>query len=42
MDEDDMENLLGFYEPGDVPSLDRLRLGDDLEDSPFDGSFGWW
>ncbi|KAL9593928.1 MAG: hypothetical protein Q9219_007308 [cf. Caloplaca sp. 3 TL-2023] len=42
MDEDDMEKLLGFYTPGDVPSLHRLRIGDDLEQFAFDGSFGWW
>ncbi|KAL8835084.1 MAG: hypothetical protein Q9170_003461 [Blastenia crenularia] len=42
MEEDDMEKLLGFYKPGDVPTLDRLRLGDDFGDYAFDGSFGWW
>ncbi|KAL8973885.1 MAG: hypothetical protein Q9197_001865 [Variospora fuerteventurae] len=42
MDEDDMEKLLGFYNPREVPSLDRLRLGDPPEDFAFDGSFGWW
>lgn len=42
MDEDDMERLLGFYNPGEVPSFDRLRLGDPPEDFAFDGSFGWW
>ncbi|KAI4282644.1 MAG: hypothetical protein L6R35_005340, partial [Caloplaca aegaea] len=41
MDEDDMERLLGFYNPGEVPSFDRLRLGDPPEDFAFDGSFGW-
>lgn len=42
MEEDDMEKLLGFYQPGEVPSLDRLRLGDSSETYVFDGSFGWW
>ena len=42
MDENDMEKLLGFYKPGDVPSLDYIRLGNDLKPYEFDGSFGWW
>ncbi|KAL8871851.1 MAG: hypothetical protein Q9174_002407 [Haloplaca sp. 1 TL-2023] len=42
MDDGDMEKLLGFYEPGTVPSFERIRLGDNLEDCVFDGSFGWW
>ncbi|KAL8935746.1 MAG: hypothetical protein Q9216_005282 [Gyalolechia sp. 2 TL-2023] len=42
MEEDDMEKLLGFYGPGEVPGLDRLRLEDHLQDYAFDGSFGWW
>ena len=42
MDDGDMEKLLGFYEPGTVPSFERIRLGDDHENCAFDGSFGWW
>lgn len=42
MEEDDMEKLLGFYNPGEVPSLNQLRLADELQDYAFDGSFGWW
>ncbi|KAL8729046.1 MAG: hypothetical protein Q9181_005134 [Wetmoreana brouardii] len=42
MDEGDMEKLLEFYKPGEVPSLKRIRPGDDFEEYAFDGSFGWW
>ncbi|MCJ1360951.1 Bifunctional dehydrogenase and ferrochelatase [Acarospora aff. strigata] len=42
MNEQDMEALLEFYEPGDAPSLQKLRYGDELDDIGFDGSFGWW
>jgi len=42
MNEDDMEILLGFYNPGDVPSLDNIRYGDGTSEFAFDGSFGWW
>ncbi|KAI4198462.1 MAG: hypothetical protein LQ350_005257 [Teloschistes chrysophthalmus] len=42
MDEGDMEKLLGFYQPGTVPTLEHLRLGDEFEGYVFDGSFGWW
>ncbi|KAL8692183.1 MAG: hypothetical protein Q9218_002741 [Villophora microphyllina] len=42
MDEGDMEKLLGSYKPGTVPTLERLRLGDEFEGYIFDGSFGWW
>lgn len=42
MNEDDMESLLGFYRPGDVPSLTTIRDGYDTNDFAFDGSFGWW
>jgi len=42
MNEDDMEILLGFYKPGDVPSLDNIRYGDGISEFAFDGSFGWW
>ncbi|KAF2732917.1 siroheme synthase middle domains-like protein [Polyplosphaeria fusca] len=37
MTEDDMESLLGFFQPGTVPSLEALRLGD--PDGVFDGPF---
>ena len=42
MEEEDMEKLLGYYKPGEVPSLETIRLGGDFEDYAFDGSFGWW
>ncbi|KAI9668903.1 MAG: Bifunctional dehydrogenase and ferrochelatase, partial [Caeruleum heppii] len=38
MTEMDMEKLLGYYQPGDVPSFEQVRLGDEIA---FDGSFGW-
>jgi precorrin-2 dehydrogenase/sirohydrochlorin ferrochelatase len=38
----DMEALLGFYEPGTVPSLRDLRFEKELELTPFDGSFGFY
>lgn len=42
MEEDDMEALLGFYKPGTVPTFEQIRLGDELNEFAFDGSFGWW
>lgn len=42
MKEADMEKLLGFYQPGTVPSLRSLRGDVDEEGFEFDGSFGWW
>lgn len=42
MNEDDMEALLGFYKPGDVPSLNTIRSEDGTGEFAFDGSFGWW
>ena len=42
MKEADMKMLLGFYEPGIVPTLTSLRGGGDDEVFEFDGSFGWW
>lgn len=42
MSEKEMETLLGFYQPGTVPTFEKIRLGDDLIDFAFDGSFGWW
>ncbi len=42
MNEADMEALLGFYKPGDVPSLNTIRDGDGTSEFAFDGSFGWW
>ena len=41
MDEQDMEKLLGFYEPGTVPSFRNIH-GDEQGAWEFDGSFGWW
>ncbi|PSN71480.1 siroheme synthase middle domains-like protein [Corynespora cassiicola Philippines] len=37
MTEEDMEVLLGFYKPGDVPSLAEVRLRED--DGAYDGPF---
>ncbi|KAF1994030.1 siroheme synthase [Amniculicola lignicola CBS 123094] len=37
MTEGDMEELLGFYKPGTVPSLESLRLGED--GGAYDGPF---
>jgi len=42
MDGDDMEDLLGFYRQGQVPSLAQLRLGEENGVATFDGSFGFW
>jgi precorrin-2 dehydrogenase / sirohydrochlorin ferrochelatase len=42
MDADDMEMLVKYYEDGEVPSLEDIRLGSSRRDSwIFDGSFGW-
>ena len=41
MDEEDMEQLLGFYRPGTVPSLGEIRTGEEAGTYSFDGSFGW-
>ena len=41
MSEQDMEQLLGFYESGEVPALQTLRGDIDFEIYEFDGSFGW-
>lgn len=42
MNDQDMEQLLGFYQPGKVPSLDQLRLHEEPGIVGFDGAFGWW
>ena len=42
MEEKDMERLLWFYKPNTVPTFEEIRLGDIVEGSAFDGSFGWW
>lgn len=42
MDEEDMERLLEYYEPGTVPRFDEVRLGPLAEEFAFDGSYGWW
>ena len=39
MNEEDMEVLLGFYKPGDVPTFESVRGENEYA---FDGSFGWW
>ena len=41
MDEDDMERLLGYYEPNVVPTFEEIRAGNLTDGSAFDGSFGW-
>ena len=42
MDEEDMEQLIQYYEDGLVPSLETLRCGDKGDVVwEFDGSFGW-
>ena len=41
MTEEDMEALLGYYKPGDVPSLKKIRNEPDFENFEFDGAFGW-
>ena len=43
MDEEDMEELIKFYEDGEVPSFERIRLGKREANITweFDGSFGW-
>jgi precorrin-2 dehydrogenase/sirohydrochlorin ferrochelatase len=42
MTDDDMEELLRYYEPNKVPSLHDLRVGRDPAIPEFDWSFGWW
>ena len=41
MNEEDMERLLGFYAPGDVPNFEQIRPLDNALTWTFDGSFGW-
>jgi len=42
MDSDDMDRLVGYYESGEVPTFERIRLGDKGDVVwEFDGSFGW-
>ncbi|KAF2771919.1 siroheme synthase [Teratosphaeria nubilosa] len=41
MDEEDMNALLNYYSPDQVPSLNEVRLGDEPGVPSFDGSFGW-
>lgn len=43
MDKDDMKALVGYYESGQVPSFEEIRLGprDEGVVWEFDGSFGW-
>lgn len=41
MEEKDMDTLLGFYKPNEIPSFDEVRLADELDSFGFDGSFGW-
>lgn len=41
MTEQDMDDLLKYYEPFTVPSLEQIRLGEEPGIYEFDGSFGW-
>ena len=44
MDEGDMERLLGYYKPNEVPTFEEVRLGEGRGEGviwEFDGSFGW-
>lgn len=41
MEEQDMDRLLRFYAPEQVPTFDQVRLGESPGDWQFDGSFGW-
>ena len=41
MDETDMDRLLGFFNPGTIPSFDSVRLGE-AENFAFEGSFGFY
>lgn len=41
MKEEDMDDLLKYYEPFTVPSLEQIRLGEEPGIFEFDGSFGW-
>lgn len=41
MGEEDMSQLLQYYAPEKVPSLNNIRTGDDPDEWKFDGSFGW-
>jgi precorrin-2 dehydrogenase / sirohydrochlorin ferrochelatase len=42
MEEKDMEELLRFYKPNTVPTLEEIRLEKEPGVAEFDGSFGWW
>ena len=41
MKEEDMAQLLQYYAPEKVPSIQQVRLGEDPDEWQFDGSFGW-
>jgi precorrin-2 dehydrogenase/sirohydrochlorin ferrochelatase len=41
MTEADMDELLRYYKPFTVPSLEQIRLGEEPGVFGFDGSFGW-
>lgn len=41
MTEQDMDDLLKYYEPFTVPTLEQIRLGEEPGIYEFDGSFGW-
>lgn len=41
MEEADMAGLLESYGPNVVPTLEQVRLGEEVGVWQFDGSFGW-
>ncbi len=42
LDEEEMDVLLGFYNPGTVPKFEEIRNKEASNKYVFDGSFGWW
>jgi len=41
MDEGDMKELLRYFDDEEVPSFEKVRVGEDADGAGFDGSFGW-
>lgn len=41
MEAEDMDTLLESYAPDQVPSLGKIRTGEEPGEWQFDGSFGW-
>ncbi|KAF2668133.1 siroheme synthase domain-containing protein [Microthyrium microscopicum] len=42
MSEEDMDKVLTYYAPNEVPSLKEVRGEEETEPEVFDYSFGWW